>query len=93
MRSVAGIARWSVRRPWSAVDLSLLFVAVTAALGITTGIKSLQNGAVGESARECELIDEHQAYTPRTRVGFVHSDTLTADDPHLNPLCPTCALA
>jgi hypothetical protein len=41
-------------------------------------IKSLQNGAVGESARGYELIDEHQAYGPSREYGYVHSDTLSA---------------
>ena len=53
-----------MRRPWRAIVLWLAFVAAAGAFGFATGIKSLQNGAVGESARGYELIDEHQAYGP-----------------------------
>ncbi|MDP9284810.1 MAG: MMPL family transporter [Actinomycetota bacterium] len=76
MRSVAGIAKWSARRPWRAIALWLAFVVVVAAIGVATGIKSLQNGAVGESARGYELIDEHQTYGPAREYGYLHSDTL-----------------
>jgi RND superfamily putative drug exporter len=81
VRSVAGIAKWSARRPWRAIALWLVFVVVVAAIGVATGIKSLQNGAVGESARGYELIDEHQAYGPAREYGYLHSDTLTTRDP------------
>ena len=84
MRSVAGIAKWSARRPWRAIALWLAFVAAVGATGVATGIKSLQNGAVGESARGYELIDEHQAYGPAREYGYVHSDTLTARDRAFN---------
>ncbi|HVR12213.1 MAG TPA: MMPL family transporter, partial [Gaiellaceae bacterium] len=80
MRSVAGIARWSMRRPWRAIALWLVFVVVADATAFATGIKSLQNGAVGESARGYELIDEHQAYGPTREYGYVHSDALRADN-------------
>jgi putative drug exporter of the RND superfamily len=81
LRSVADIAKWSARRPWRAIALWLAFVVVVAAIGISTGIKSLQNGAVGESARGYALIDEHQAYGPAREYSYLHSDTLTARDP------------
>jgi len=80
LRSVAAIARWSARHPWRAVALWLAFVVAVGAAGVATGIESLSNGAVGESARGYELIDEHQAYTPAREYGYVHSDTLTAGD-------------
>jgi uncharacterized membrane protein YdfJ with MMPL/SSD domain len=81
LRSVAGIARWSARHPWRAVALWLTFVVAVGAAGVATGIESLGNGAVGESARGYDLIDEHQAYGPAREYGYVHSDTLTASDP------------
>jgi uncharacterized membrane protein YdfJ with MMPL/SSD domain len=81
LRSVAGIARWSARHPWRAVALWLTFVVAVGAAGVATGIESLGNGAVGESARGYELIDEHQAYGPAREYGYVHSDTLAAGDP------------
>lgn len=61
-----------MRRPWRAIALWLAFVAVAGA--IATGIKSLQNGAVGESARGYELIDEHHAYGPPREYRYVHSE-------------------
>ena len=67
-----------MRRPWRAIALWLVFVVVADATAFATGIKSLQNGAVGESARGYELIDEHQAYGPTRECGYVHSDALRA---------------
>src|SRR5580765_7889335 len=70
-----------MRRPWRAIALWLAFVVATGVMGFTTGIKSLQNGAVGESARGYELIDEHQAYGPAREYGYIHGDTLPSRDP------------
>lgn len=58
--------------------LWLAFVVAVGATGVATGIESLGNGAVGESARGYELIDQHQAYGPPREYGYVHSDTLAA---------------
>src|SRR5438552_15819520 len=80
MRSVATIGRWSTRRPWHAIAAWLLFVVLALALGVATGTKSLQNGAVGESARGYALMDEHRAWPPAREYGYVHSDTLEASD-------------
>ena len=80
MRSVATIGRWSTRRPWRAIAAWLAFVALAVAAVIATGTESLQNGAVGESARGYALIDEHQAYGPAREWGYVHSETLHAAD-------------
>jgi hypothetical protein len=63
-----------MRRPWRAIALCLAFVAVAGAIGFGTGIKSLQNGSVGESARGYELIDEHHAYGPPREYRYVHSE-------------------
>ena len=70
LRSVASIGRWSARRPWRAIALWLEFVAVAAAIGVVSGIRSLDNGAVGESARGSDLMAEHQrlAAGPRVRL-------------------------
>src|ERR671936_31188 len=75
------MAKWSARRPWRAIALWLAFVAVVGAIGFETGIASLNNGAVGESARGYDLIDEHQAYGPAREYGYLHSAVLTARDP------------
>jgi uncharacterized membrane protein YdfJ with MMPL/SSD domain len=79
MRSVATVGRWSARRPWRAVVLWLAFVALAVGAVIATGTESLQNGAVGESARGYSLMDRYQAYPPAREYGYLHSDTLKAD--------------
>ena len=81
MRSVAAVGRWSTRHPWGAIGLWLAFVALAVTAVIATGTDSLQNGAVGESARGYALIDRHQAYTPAREYGYVHSDALFASTP------------
>src|SRR5262249_4268089 len=81
VRSVATVGRWSMRHPWWAIGVWLSFVAAAVAVGIVAGTESLQNGAVGESARGYTLIDEHRAYTPAREYGYLHSDTLRTADP------------
>ncbi|TML67013.1 MAG: MMPL family transporter [Actinobacteria bacterium] len=81
MRSVATVGRWSARRPWRAIALWLVFVALAVGAMVATGTESLQNGAVGESARGYALIDRYQTYTPAREYGYLHSSALTAGDP------------
>jgi uncharacterized membrane protein YdfJ with MMPL/SSD domain len=81
VRSVATIGRWSLRRPWRAIAAWFLFVGLAVAAGVATGTDSLQNGSVGESARGYALIDQHQAWTPAREYGYLHSKTLSTDDP------------
>ena len=80
MRSVATIGRWSTRRPWHAIAAWLLFVVLAVALGVASGTKSLQNGAVGESARGYALMDEHRAWPPEREYGYLHSDRIRVTD-------------
>jgi len=70
-----------MRRPWRAIGAWLLFVALAVVAGAATGTQSLQNGAVGESARGYTLMDRHQAWTPAREYGYVRSDALRASDP------------
>ena len=79
MRSVATIGRWSRRRPWRAIAAWLAFVAVAVAAMAATGTDSLQNGAIGESARGYALIEKHLAGPPDREYGYVHSATLRAE--------------
>jgi uncharacterized membrane protein YdfJ with MMPL/SSD domain len=81
LRSVASIGRWSARRPWRAIAVWLAFVVVAAAAGIASGIKSLDNGAVGESARGYDLMAEHQAWPAAREYGYLHSETLATSAP------------
>src|SRR5438105_15217776 len=80
MRSVAGIGRWSTRHPWRAIAAWIAFVVVAVGAGVATGTDSLRNGAVGEWARGYALMDEHLAGPPAREYGFVHSNTLRAED-------------
>jgi uncharacterized membrane protein YdfJ with MMPL/SSD domain len=80
MKSVATIGRWSARRPWLAIVAWLAFVAVAITAVAMTGTKSLQNGAVGESARGYALMNAHRAWPPEREYGYLHSDTLRAGD-------------
>jgi len=70
-----------MRRPRRAIGAWLLFVVLAVAFGVATGTESLENGAVGESARGYALMDRHQAWPPAREYGYVHSDSSTASDP------------
>jgi len=80
VRTVATVGRWSTRRPWRAIGLWLAFVALAVAAFAATGTKSLNNGAVGESAHGYSLMDRYGAYPPVREVAYLHSVTLTAGD-------------
>jgi uncharacterized membrane protein YdfJ with MMPL/SSD domain len=85
VRSVAAVGRWSIRRPWRAIAVWLAFVVLAVAAAVLTGTKSLQNGAVGESARGYALIDKHQAWPAEHEYGYLHSKTLTTRDRAFRP--------
>jgi uncharacterized membrane protein YdfJ with MMPL/SSD domain len=78
---VATIGRWSTRHPWRAIVAWLAFVAVAVAAMVATGTETLQNGAVGESARGYEMLDANNLWPPPREIGYLHSTTLTVDDP------------
>jgi len=58
--------------PWRAIALWLAFVVVAVAFAVITGTESLQNGAVGESARGYALLDRGQAWPPTREYAYVH---------------------
>ena len=62
IRSVATIGRWSTRHPWRAIVGWLAFVAIAVAAMVATGTESLQNGAVGESARGYDMLDANNVW-------------------------------
>jgi uncharacterized membrane protein YdfJ with MMPL/SSD domain len=78
---VATIGRWSTRHPWRAIVAWLAFVAVAVAAMVATGTETLQNGAVGESARGYAMLDANNLWPPPREIGYLHSATLTVDDP------------
>ena len=78
---MATIGRWSTRRPWRAIAVWLAFVVVAVGAMIATGTKSLENGAIGESARGYTMLDENRLWPPPREVAYLHSDTLRTSDP------------
>lgn len=79
--SPAALGRWSSTHPCGAIGAWLLFVVVAVATLALTGSKQLANGAAGESARADASIDRHQVGLSQREYGYLHSDTLRADDP------------
>jgi uncharacterized membrane protein YdfJ with MMPL/SSD domain len=81
MRSVAAIGRWSMRRPWLAIAAWLAFVVAALAALALTGTESLENGAVGESARGYSILNDHPgAWPPAREYAHLHSDSLRTGD-------------
>jgi DNA-binding CsgD family transcriptional regulator len=58
--SPTSVGRWAARRPWLAIAVWLAFVLAAVGALALTGSASLQNGAVGESARGYAMMDAHQ---------------------------------
>ena len=81
MRSVTSVGRWSTRHPWRAIGAWLAFVAVAVAFGIATGTESLENGAVGESARGYSMLDAKQLWPAPREIAYLHSSTWTESRP------------
>ena len=67
------IGTWSARHPWRAICAWLAFVLAAVALGAIAGTKTLDNGAVGESARGYTMIDHHHLWGPAHELAFVRT--------------------
>ena len=80
MRSVATIGRWSTRHPWRAIVGWLAFVVIAVGAMIATGTQSLNNGAVGESARGYDMLDHNALWPAPRELAYLHSSKLTATD-------------
>jgi hypothetical protein len=48
---------------------------------VATGTESLQNGAVGESARGYDMLDANNVWPYPREVAYLHSATLSVTDP------------
>ena len=59
--------------PRKAVVAWIVFVLAAVALGAVTGTKTLDNGAVGESARGYAIMNEHGLWGPAREVAYVAS--------------------
>ena len=58
----------------------LVFVAVAVGASVATGTETLDNGAVGESARGYDLIDRYGLWGPPREIAYLHSPTLRSID-------------
>jgi RND superfamily putative drug exporter len=65
--------RWSVRHPWRAVGVWLVFVIASVAVGSAVGTKTLSNGAVGEAARGYAIIDQERLQPPLHELAYIHA--------------------
>jgi uncharacterized membrane protein YdfJ with MMPL/SSD domain len=67
------IGRWSIKHPWRALGAWIAFVIGCLALGAITGTKTLDNGAVGESARGYTIMNKHQLWGPEHELAYLHA--------------------
>jgi RND superfamily putative drug exporter len=58
-----------------------MFVVAAVAASVLTGTKSLENGAVGESARGYDMLDANGLWGPPREIAYLHSDRLRVEDP------------
>jgi RND superfamily putative drug exporter len=75
MHTNISIGRWSIKHPWVAVAAWLAFVAACIALGAISGTKTLDNGAVGESARGYAIMDKYQLWGPAHELAYIHAQS------------------
>jgi RND superfamily putative drug exporter len=67
------IGRWSINHPWRALAAWIVFVAACVALGAISGTKTLDNGAVGESARGYAIMNNHRLWGPGRELAYLHT--------------------
>jgi RND superfamily putative drug exporter len=89
--SPTAMGRWSTRRPALAIVAWLLFVASTVVALSLSGTNTLQNGAVGESARGYALMNSHQLGFPSPEYAYLHSDSISVDAPAFRSAIGTVA--
>jgi RND superfamily putative drug exporter len=67
------IGRWSIRHPRKAVAAWIAFVLACLALGAISGTKTLDNGAVGESARGYAIMNKDRLWGPGRELAYIHA--------------------
>ncbi|HSC48816.1 MAG TPA: MMPL family transporter [Gaiellaceae bacterium] len=67
------IGRWSIHHPRLALATWLAFVVACLALGLISGTKTLDNGAVGESARGYALMNADGLWGPAHELAYLHA--------------------
>jgi uncharacterized membrane protein YdfJ with MMPL/SSD domain len=69
------IGRWSIHHPRIALSAWFGFVLVCVALGVISGTKTLDNGAVGESARGYAIMNAHRLWPSPRELAYLHTPT------------------
>src|SRR5581483_6198442 len=72
-RSHMSIGHWSIHHPRRTVAAWLAFVAACVALGAISGIKTLDNGAVGESARGYAIMNKDNLWGAPHELAYLHT--------------------
>jgi uncharacterized membrane protein YdfJ with MMPL/SSD domain len=67
------IGRWSISHPRRALAAWLAFVVVCVALGAISGTKTLDNGAVGESARGYAIMNKDRLWGAPRELAYLHA--------------------
>jgi putative drug exporter of the RND superfamily len=67
------MGRWSIRHPRLAVAAWISFVVACVALGAISGTKTLDNGAVGESARGYAIMNKHGLWGPGRELAYLRA--------------------
>jgi uncharacterized membrane protein YdfJ with MMPL/SSD domain len=67
------IGRWSIHHPRFAVAAWIAFVVICVALGAISGTRTLDNGAVGESARGYGILDKNRLWGPGRELAYIHA--------------------
>ena len=67
------IGRWSITHPRLAVTAWISFVIVCIGLGAISGTKTLDNGAVGESARGYAIMNKQGLWGPGRELAYLHT--------------------
>src|SRR2546423_9542212 len=67
------MGRWSIGHPRLAVAAWIIFVVTCVALGAISGTKTLDNGAVGESARGYAMMDRNGLWATPRELAYIHA--------------------
>jgi RND superfamily putative drug exporter len=74
------IGRWSIHHPRTAIAAWVAFVVLSVALGAISGTKTLDNGAVGESARGYAIMDKDGLWGPGHELAYLHVERAPVPD-------------
>src|SRR5213079_3717382 len=72
-RSQIRIGSWSVHHPRLTLAAWIGIVTACVVLGAISGTKTLDNGAVGESARGYAIMNAHRLWGPGRELAYLHA--------------------